>query len=114
MVFNQKPRKPIMVFTANSHKNAQSYCQQNKESICYNLPLHTHDEDHFHHPQILKLASGTHTEWILNRDKKHNEIYQKSNKKVVIKTKNINEQIKFTLYTSLRFKNWNICFNTQF
>ena len=21
---------------------------------------HTHDEDHFHHPQILKLASGTH------------------------------------------------------
>ena len=69
MVFNQKPRKPIM-FTANSHKNAQSYCQPNKESICYNLLLHTHDEDHFHHPQILKLASGTHTEWILNRDKK--------------------------------------------
>ena len=76
MVFNQKPRKPIM-FTANSHKNAQGYCQPNKDSICYNLPLHTHDEDHFHHPQILKLASGTHTEWILNRDKKHNEIYQK-------------------------------------
>ena len=69
MVFNQKPRKPIM-FTANSHKNAQGYCQPNKDSICYNLPLHTHDEDHFHHPQILKLASGTHTEWILNRDKK--------------------------------------------
>ena len=61
MVFNQKPRKPIM-FTANSHKNAQGYCQPNKDSICYNLPLHTHDEDHFHHPQILKLASGTHTE----------------------------------------------------
>ena len=60
MVFNQKPRKPIM-FTANSHKNAQGYCQPNKDSICYNLPLHTHDEDHFHHPQILKLASGTHT-----------------------------------------------------
>ena len=60
MVFNQKPRKPIM-FTANAPKNAHS--------SCYNLPLHTHDEDHFHHPQILKLASGTHTEWILNRDK---------------------------------------------
>ena len=60
MVFNQKPRKPIM-FTANSHKNARGYCQPNKDSICYNLPLHTHDEDHFHHPQILKLASGTHT-----------------------------------------------------
>ena len=53
MVFNQKPRKPIM-FTANAHKNAQGYCQTNKDSICYNLPLHTHDEDHFHHPQILK------------------------------------------------------------
>ena len=38
MVFDQKPRKPIM-FTANSHKNAQGYCQPNKDSICYNLPL---------------------------------------------------------------------------
>ena len=61
MVFNQKPRKSIM-FTANAHKNAQGYCQPSKDSICYNLPVHTHDEDHFHHPQILKLASGTHTE----------------------------------------------------
>ena len=85
MVFNQKPRKPIM-FTANAHKNAQAYCQPNKNSICYNLPLHTHDEDHFHHPQILKLASGTHTEWILNRDIKHNEIYQKVTKKLTLTT----------------------------
>ena len=69
MVFNQKQRKPIII-TANAHRNAQGYCQPNKGPICYNLPLHTHDEDHFHHPQILKLASGTHTEWILNRDKK--------------------------------------------
>ena len=61
MVFNQKPRKRIM-FTANSSKNAQVYCQPTKESIFYNLPLHTHDEDHFHHPQFLKLAPGTHTE----------------------------------------------------
>ena len=91
MVFNQKPRKPIM-FTANSHKNAQSHCQPNKGSICYNLPLHTHDEDHFHHPQILKLASGTHTEWILNREKKHNENYQKVTKKL-LQRQNINEQI---------------------
>ena len=68
MVFNQKPRKPIK-FTANSSKNAQGYCQPTEESKCYNLPLHTHDEDHFHHPPILKLASGTHNEWILNRDK---------------------------------------------
>ena len=52
-VFNQKPRKPIM-FTASSSTNAHGYCQPTKESICYNLPLHTHDEDHFYHPQILK------------------------------------------------------------
>ena len=69
MVFNQKPRKPIIV-TANAHKNAQGYCQPNKDSIRYNLPLHAHDEDHFHYPQILKLASGTHTNRILKRDKK--------------------------------------------
>ena len=52
MVFNQKRRKPIM-FTANSSKNTQGYCQPSKESICYNLPLDTHNEDHFHDPQIL-------------------------------------------------------------
>ena len=51
MVFNQKPRKP-KIFTASPSKNAQSYCQPTKESICYNLPLHTHVEDHFHHPKI--------------------------------------------------------------
>ena len=115
MVFNQKPRKPIM-FTANSHKNAQSHCQPNKDSICYNLPLHTHDEDHFHHPQILKLASGTHTEWILNRDKKHNEIYQKVTKKM-LQRQNINEQInsRFTPASDLKIGTFVLIpnFNTQ-
>ena len=48
MVFNQKPRKAIM-FTANAHKNAQGYCQPNEDSICYNVTLHTHYEDHYHH-----------------------------------------------------------------
>ena len=115
MVFNQKPCKPIM-FTANSHKNAQGYCQPNKDSICYNLPLHTHDEDHFHHPQILKLASGTHTEWILNRDKKHNEIYQKITKKL-LQRQNINEQInsRFTPASDLKIGTFVLIpnFNTQ-
>ena len=102
MVFKQKPRKPIM-FTANSHKNAQGHCQPNKDSICYNLPLHTHDEDHFHHPRIPKLASGTHTEWILNRDKKHNEIYQKVSKKL-LQRQNINGQFnsRFAPATDLK------------
>ena len=101
MVFNQKPRKPIM-FTANAHKNVQGHCKPNKDSICYNLPLHTHDEDHFHHPQILKLASGTHTEWILNRDK-NNEIYQKVTKKL-LQRQNINNQfnLRFTPATDLK------------
>ena len=91
MVFNQKPRKPIII-TAKAHKNAQGHCKPNNDSICYNLPLHTHDEDHFHHPKILKLASGTHAEWILNKDKKHNEIYQKVTKKL-LQRQNINSQI---------------------
>ena len=115
MVFNQKPRKPIM-FTANSHKNAQGYCQPNKDSICYNLPLHTHDEDHFHHPQYLKLASGTHTEWIFKKDKKYNEIYQKVTKKL-LQRQNINDQInsRFTPATDLKIGTFVLIpnFNTQ-
>ena len=115
MVFNQKPRKPIMS-TANSHKNAQGYCQPNKGSICYNLILHKHDEDHFHQPQILKLASVTHTEWILNRDKKHNEIYQKIAKKL-LQRQNINDQInsRFTPATDLKIGTFVLIhnFNTQ-
>ena len=83
IVFNQKPRKPIM-FTANSSKNAQGFCQPTKKSI--NLSLHTHDEDPFPHPQILKSASGTHTEWILNREKKQRNLPE-SNKKFVTKAK---------------------------
>ena len=100
LVFNQKPRKPIK-FTANS-KNTQGYCQPTNESICFNLPLNTHDRDHFHHPQILKLASSTHTEWILNRDKKRNEIYQKVTKKL-LQRQNINSQMisRFTPATNL-------------
>ena len=115
MVFNQKPRKPIM-FTANSHKNAQGYCQPNKDSICYNLPLHTHGEDHFHHPQILKLASGRHTEWILERDKKLNEIYQTVTKKL-LQRQNINNQIntRFMPATDLKIRTYVLIpnFNTR-
>ena len=101
MVFNQKPRKPKM-FRANAHKNAQGYCQPNKDSICYNLPLHTHAGDHFHHPQILQLDSGTHNEWILNRDKK-TPCYQKITKKLP-QRQIINTQInsRFTPGTDLK------------
>ena len=86
------------MFTANSSKNAQVYCQPRKESMCYTLSLHTHDEDHFHHPQILKLASSTHTEWTLNRDKKHNEIYQKKLK--TITKSEFSFPNEFTIHTS--------------
>ena len=102
MVFNQKPWKPIL-FTANSSKNAQGFCQPTKKSICYNIQLHTHDEDHFHHPQISKLASGTHTEWIWIKDKKHNEIYQKVTKKL-IQRQNINPQINFRFTPATNLK----------
>ena len=115
MVFYQKPRKPIM-FTANAYKNAQGHCKPNKDPICYNLSLPTHDEDHFHHPQILNLASGRHTEWILNRDKKHNEIYQKVIKKL-LQRQNINSQInsRFMPATDLKIETFVLIpnFNTQ-
>ena len=42
-----------------------------KESFCCSLPLHTHADEYFHHPQSLKLVSSTHTEQILFRVKKH-------------------------------------------
>ena len=96
------------MFTANSSKNTQGYCQATKELICYNLPLH-----HFHLPQILKLASGTHTECFLNRDKNHNEIYQKVTKKL-LQRQNFNSPINFSIHTSYKLKNWNICFNSKF
>ena len=70
----------------------------------------------FNHPQILKLASGTHTEWILNRDKKHNEIYQKITKKL-LQRQNINEQInsRFTPASELKIGTFVLIpnFNTQ-
>ena len=102
MVFNQKPRKPTM-FTANAHKIARHYCQPNKDSVCYNLPLDTHDEDHFHHPKYLKLASGTHNDWILNRDKKHDKIYQKITKKV-LQMQNKNNQMISRFKTATEIK----------
>ena len=64
MIFNENPCKP-KIFTAINSKNAQGYGQPNQDS-----KLHTHDEDHFIHLQILKLASGTYAGEILNRDKK--------------------------------------------
>ena len=83
MVFNQKPRKPIM-FTANSPKNTKGFCQRTKESVCCNLPLAKHYGDIFHHRQIIKLPSAIHAKWIFNR-KKNIEIYQKVAKKLLRK-----------------------------
>ena len=89
------------MFTANSSKNAQSYCQPTKESMCFNLPLHTHDEDHFHHPQTLKLAFGTHTDGILNRDKKHKGNLSKNSKTKTFKKREYSFPNKFTPPTNL-------------
>ena len=79
IVLNQKPQKP-KIFKANSSKHAQRYCQPTKNFFYYNLPPHTHDEIQFHHPQFLKLASGTHTESSFNRDKKTTLFIKKSRK----------------------------------
>ena len=64
----------------------------------------------------MKLASGTHTEWILKRDKKHNEIYQKVTKKL-LQRQNINNQInsRFMPATDLTIGTFVLIpnFNTQ-
>ena len=64
----------------------------------------------------MKLASGTHTEWILKRDKKHNEIYQKVTKKMLLR-QNINNQInsRFIPATDLKIGTFVLIpsFNTQ-
>ena len=97
------------MFTANSSKNTQDDCQPTKESICYNLPLHTHNKDHFDHRQILILASSTHTERILNRDKKQTEQnLQKSNQKLL--QYKISTSKKIPNFPSYKFKNRNIHF----
>ena len=95
------------MITAISSKNTQGYCQ----SICCNLPLHTHDEDHFHHPQILKLASGTHIEWILNRNKNKMKFIKKLPKTITKTECSITK--KFTIHTSYKPKNWNVCLTTK-
>ena len=66
---NINSRKTIK-FTANLSKNAQHFCKNQKKIQYVKTSLHTHDKDHVHYPQDLKLASGTHTEWILSRDSK--------------------------------------------
>ena len=82
-VFNQKPRLPIM-FTAKSSKNTQGSCQLTKESICYNLPIHTH---------TMKINFIIHK--FRNKTPAH------------IPT-------GFTIHTSYNFKNWNLCLNSKF
>ena len=61
--------------------------------------------------KFFKLATGTHTEWILNRDKKHNEIYQKITKKL-LQRQNINEQINSRFTPASELKIGTFVFNT--
>ena len=106
IVFNQKPRK-LIIFTANFPKKAQSYWL--KDSVCYNVPLHAHDEELFQHPQVLKLAIGTHTEWIFNQERKHKENYEKIAKIFVTKTKHsISNKSNLKIYTSIKPKSRNV------
>ena len=88
LAFNQKPCEPV-IFIANSSKKTQRY---------------------FHHPQISKLASGADADWILNKDKKHKDFYQKIAKKL---SQNVQAQIN-SEFAPAPTKNRNICFKPQF
>ena len=112
MVLNRKPRKTIM-FTANSQKNTRLLPTYKRINLLLSIiTSHTHDEDHFHHPQILKLASGTHTECTLNRDLKKWNFPNKS-QKTITKTE-CSIPNTFTIHTSYKHKNWNVCLDPKF
>ena len=102
MVFNQKPRKPIM-FTANFSKNAQGYCQPTNESICYNLQLHTHDEDHFHHPQLKLSFRNTHRMDFKQRQKTQRNLPENKKQKLQRQIFNSQMNFRFTPATNLKF-----------
>ena len=51
MLFNQKPRKPIM-FTANAHKNAQGPCKPKIAKIQYAIT--------YHYTHMMKIIFITH------------------------------------------------------
>ena len=50
--FQSKTKETNNIHSKKNPPKTQSFCQVKKESMCYNLPLNTHDEDHFHHPRI--------------------------------------------------------------
>ena len=58
-------------------KDSKGYCKQSKDSLFYNLPPLTQWRS-FHHPKILRLASGTNHERMLNIYKKHYHIGHKN------------------------------------
>ena len=74
--------------------------QTESQPNCYNLTLQTHDKNHFHYPKILKSDSGTHTEWILNRDNKKRNLSKRC--KQIVKKTNCSIWNKFTFYNSIK------------
>ena len=50
--------------------------------------FYTHVDNQFHHPQVINLASATHREWTLNRDKNQKKGDQKVEKKILQRQKN--------------------------
>ena len=91
MVVNQKSRKPIMFREIKMHK-----VFVNQTKIQY---VSTYHCIRHHHPQFLKLASSTHTEWILNRDKNTKTFIKK-----LLQRQNINKQTnsRFTPETDIK------------
>ena len=74
LVFGQKPKKPIM-FNLSSTTDSVGNCKPTENSPCNSLLNHTHTDHLGHHPQIKKLQKGTFSQWFLNREKIHSEIY---------------------------------------
>ena len=72
-----------------------------------------HDEDHFLQLQTLKLATQTHTELILNREKKTQKIYQKIAKKL-LQRENVQSPVNSRFYPRHVFKKRKISLKTKF
>ena len=64
--------------------------------------IYIHDDNHFHHPHVFKLASGTHTEWILNREREKRNISENS-KEIISKT-NFQSQLNSRFTPALDLK----------
>ena len=75
VVFNQKPRKPAKIKLGSTTDEMGNFSPTEK-SACNTQPAHTHLEKQFSHPKIAKLQKGTFANWLLDKERHYNDIYQ--------------------------------------